>query len=474
MQDYPDYYDIIKNPIDLEKISQKLSKYKHVDDLSADIMLMFENACKYNEPDSQIYKDALVLQQICIQTKQQLTVDESSEKVPDVAQAVQEMLMSLFTSFYNHEDDDGRCFSDSLSELPEYDEIEGKNVRAISLDLIKRRLDKGLYKRMDMFQQDIFTCLDRARQLSRTDSQIFEDSIELQMFFIKKRDELCKNGKTLQSPALDFTTSVLNAQVDALKSSKSSQEEQDQEIDEVASSQTDASVTIDQKVYLPGDFVYYDMPENKIPGIVYIERLYTNSDNVKMLYGTVFIRPYETYHVATRKFLEQEVFRKDHQAIEMSLVRGKCFVMNIKDYFKHRPESFDDKDVFVCGLKYCTRVRQFSKLKTWPFSSETNPFKLILRDKPLLPKRIMSVFKERVEKHKGELAELQEIEALVEKEKPNVKADNTADGEAGCTYYEQFNTVCSGAVKIGDFVYVATEDGKQSLAQIHAMWEDKK
>lgn len=55
----------------MEKISHKLKTqfYDNVDELAADFMLMFENACKYNEPDSQIYKDSLVLQQVCIQTK---------------------------------------------------------------------------------------------------------------------------------------------------------------------------------------------------------------------------------------------------------------------------------------------------------------------------------------------------------------------------------------------------------------------
>ena len=60
-------------------------------------------------------------------------------------------------------------------------------VRALSLDLIKRRLDRGLYRRLDVFQEDIFACLERARRLSRTDSQVFEDSIELHSFFIRQR-----------------------------------------------------------------------------------------------------------------------------------------------------------------------------------------------------------------------------------------------------------------------------------------------
>lgn len=60
-------------------------------------------------------------------------------------------------------------------------------VRGISLDIVKRRLDKGLYKRLDRFQEDLFACLERARRLSRTDSQVFEDSIELQAFYIRQR-----------------------------------------------------------------------------------------------------------------------------------------------------------------------------------------------------------------------------------------------------------------------------------------------
>ncbi len=90
-----------------------------------------------------------------------------------------------------------------MAEVPEHDEVvDGstvKKVRALSLDLIKQRLDRGLYKRLDTFQRDVFAVLDRARSLSRTDSQIFEDAIELQMQFIRERDEACGNGDILQS-----------------------------------------------------------------------------------------------------------------------------------------------------------------------------------------------------------------------------------------------------------------------------------
>ncbi len=58
LQDYPDYYEVIKKPIDLSHIQQKmlLKRYETLEDMVADFVQMFDNACKYNEPDSLLYK----------------------------------------------------------------------------------------------------------------------------------------------------------------------------------------------------------------------------------------------------------------------------------------------------------------------------------------------------------------------------------------------------------------------------------
>lgn len=45
--------------------------------------------------------------------------------------------------------------------------------------------------------------------------------------------------------------------------------------------------------------------------------------------------------------------------------------------------------------------------------------------------------------------------------------------DEGNTYYEQYNTICSGVVKTGDFVYVVAEGGKQIIAQIDTIWDTK-
>ena len=57
-QDYPDYYEVIKKPMDMQRIQQKLliGQYGCLDDMVTDFVMMFDNACKYNEPESVLYK----------------------------------------------------------------------------------------------------------------------------------------------------------------------------------------------------------------------------------------------------------------------------------------------------------------------------------------------------------------------------------------------------------------------------------
>ncbi|KAK6643901.1 hypothetical protein RUM43_000166 [Polyplax serrata] len=490
--DYPDYYEVIKKPIDLDKIGSKLKQghYENLDDLVTDLILMFDNACKFNEPDSQIYKDALQLQRVVLQTKLQLREDENL--VPDVQAAVQELLTSLFTSVYNHQDEEGRCFSDCMLELPEHDEVDGKKVRGISLDIVKRRLDKGLYKRLDRFQEDLFCCLERARRLSRTDSQVFEDSIELQAFYIRQRDELCRGGDVLHSPALNYNLLHLSASVEQQKQQKLLKETPSEEEMENRSSEQDAATAttalvagttdtpapangamiFNQQQYHVGDFVYIQPRDrNAEPSIIHILRGWTNAEGVQMLYGDCFCRPNETYHVQTRKFLEKEVFKSDqHIAVPLSQVLDRCCVMSVKDYFKLKPEGFDEKDIYVCESRYSSKARAFKKIKVWPFSTER--LTLVPREEPFEPKRIMCVFKDRLEKHITEIAELEEYEKLEEREKPNIQLMNMPANPDISAYYQQLNLQW-GAIKTGDFVYIETENGTRLAAQVDTIWANK-
>ena len=100
-------------------------------------------------------------------------------------------------------------------------------------------------------------------------------------------------------------------------------------------------------------------------------------------------------------------------------------MLNVKEYFKLKPEGFADKDVYVCESRYSTKARMFKKVKVWT-SLPTPGVKLVARDDPLEPKRVVSVFRDRIEKHKEELAELGEVEKLPEREFANVSVPLTA------------------------------------------------
>ncbi|ODA79740.1 hypothetical protein RJ55_05334 [Drechmeria coniospora] len=60
----PDYYQTITQPIALDNIKKKAKrkKYRTVDDVMADVELMFENAKLYNEDDSEVHQAAVELQ----------------------------------------------------------------------------------------------------------------------------------------------------------------------------------------------------------------------------------------------------------------------------------------------------------------------------------------------------------------------------------------------------------------------------
>jgi len=53
----PDYFDIIKHPMDFGTIRKKLvgGKYESIEDFKADAHLVFSNACLYNHPGSDVY-----------------------------------------------------------------------------------------------------------------------------------------------------------------------------------------------------------------------------------------------------------------------------------------------------------------------------------------------------------------------------------------------------------------------------------
>ncbi|XP_034352894.1 protein polybromo-1 isoform X35 [Arvicanthis niloticus] len=490
----PDYYLTIKKPMDMEKIRSHMmaNKYQDIDSMVEDFVMMFNNACTYNEPESLIYKDALVLHKVLLETRRDLEGDEDSH-VPNVTLLIQELIHNLFVSVMSHQDDEGRCYSDSLAEIPAVDP-NFPNKPPLTFDIIRKNVESNRYRRLDLFQEHMFEVLERARRMNRTDSEIYEDAVELQQFFIRIRDELCKNGEILLSPALSYTTKHLHNDVEKEKKEKLPKEieedklKREEEKREAEKSEDSSGTTglsglhrtysqdcsFKNSMYHVGDYVYVEPAEaNLQPHIVCIERLWEDSAGEKWLYGCWFYRPNETFHLATRKFLEKEVFKSDYyNKVPVSKILGKCVVMFVKEYFKLCPENFRDEDVFVCESRYSAKTKSFKKIKLWtmPISS----VRFVPRDIPLPVVRVASVFanadKGDDEKNTDNSDDNRaEDNFNLEKEKEDVPVE-MSNGEPGCHYFEQlrYNDMW---LKVGDCVFIKSHGlVRPRVGRIEKVW----
>ncbi|XP_022602475.1 protein polybromo-1-like isoform X2 [Seriola dumerili] len=488
----PDYYATIKRPIDMERLRSHMAagRYQDVEALVEDFALMFNNACIYNEPESLIYRDALVLHRVLLETRKQQEGGEDSGP-PAVGPLVRELIRNLFVSVLGHQDEEGRCYSDSLAEIPAVDPASPEK-SPLNFDVIRMNVDRGRYRRLDVFQEHMFEVLEKARRLHRTDSEIFEDAVELQQFFIKIRDELCKNGEILLSSALNFTFKHLHSDVEQekrekipkeIEEDKQKKEEEEKEnkdggkVEDLpgeswqSESETERvysqNCSFENSTYHVGDFVYVEPSEpNLKPHIVCIERLWEDEAGEKWLYGCWFYRPSETFHLATRKFLEKEVFKSDYyNKVSISKVLGKCVVMFVKDYFKMQPEGYRAEDVYVCESRYAARNKSFKKIKIWAMPESS--VKLMSRELPLPVVRVASMF---AKPDQDRLTiSYAESSSFVDKEREDVPMEMSG-AEPGCQHFEQlrYNNMW---YKVGDCVYIQSHGlSKPRVARIEKLW----
>lgn len=428
--DYPDYYNIIKKPIDLSKIWNKINhlqnSYANLDDMCADMALMFENACIYNEPTSTLYKDALNLQRALFLRRDEILTNESSDlneqeclAADFVQNQVQELIETLFDCCMQHQDLEGRVLSESFLDLYNLFDLELKETNIDSIEpiktfnLIQNRIKNRVYTRIDLFQDEIFEVFNQIRIKSYFDltkyqkhqihrySQLYKDAYELQRYFIQKRDELCRNGELLQSGALaykltsldSYLSSFMGTSVNHFDEAEALLVEQQFKPLEIKLDQTKTSKNT-SLVFSIGNFYYLN--RNLIKKALNLE---VNSNNENLIVcilaqnqnkSQIIVQVYlkqsdeeffDLNLVKTRRFFSQEVFKSDLYAlIDLDQVNEMlpCLVIGFKEYltseanFSKPPESTIDvclkkEDIFVCESIYSTRFHYFRRLvnKKW-------------------------------------------------------------------------------------------------------------
>uniref|UniRef100_A0A3Q1EFF5 SWI/SNF related BAF chromatin remodeling complex subunit ATPase 4a n=1 Tax=Acanthochromis polyacanthus TaxID=80966 RepID=A0A3Q1EFF5_9TELE len=80
-KELPEYYELIRKPVDFRKIKERIRshKYRSLNDLEKDVMLLCQNAQTFNLEGSLIYEDSIVLQSVFTSVRQKIEKDDESE-----------------------------------------------------------------------------------------------------------------------------------------------------------------------------------------------------------------------------------------------------------------------------------------------------------------------------------------------------------------------------------------------------------
>ncbi|XP_016107391.1 protein polybromo-1-like [Sinocyclocheilus grahami] len=487
---YPDYYAIIKEPIDLKTVAQRIQMgyYKSVNHMAKDIDLLVKNAKTYNEPGSQVFKDANTIKKIFSQRKLELEHSEpikssirirnrrfgQGDRLSSITTALQygseseedailtgsvhydegeseaesihssmdmsNPIFQMYEAVRGCRNNQGQLLAEPFFQLPsrkDYPNYFQQISHPISLQQIRSKMKSSEYESVEQIDTDLNLMFENAKRYNVPNSQIYKRVMKLQHILQAEKSEDTAGGGWKGALQRNYSQDC----------------------------------SFKDNMYHVGDYVYVEPTEpNLQPHIVCIERLWQDDAGENWLYGCWFYRPNETFHLATRKFLEKEAFKSDYyNKIPVSKILGKCVVMFVKEYFKLQPDSFRPEDVFVCESRYSAKTKSFKKIKMWtmPLSS----VKFVPRVVPLPVVRVASMFAPKQDSEKPlEVAEDgKAVPLIINQEREDVTME-VSNGEPGCQYYEQlcYNDMW---LKVGDCVYIRSHGlVRNRVGRIEKMW----
>ncbi|KAJ3037964.1 hypothetical protein HDV00_001167 [Rhizophlyctis rosea] len=262
----------------------------------------------------------------------------------------------------------GGRLADVFEELPdrtEYPDYYQEIKQPIALDIIQTKIDRRDYKKLAELEADLILMVTNAKEYNREGSEIYQDAVELQALL----DRLFGRISPEKEPA----------------------ESKEKEVCEF--------VTVRGEVYRRGDFVYIGNPNSPDkPTISLIMETWGKEDKVAKREGVTvcwFLRPEQTVHKASQRFMEKEVFRTTHlEDYYTADIVGRCYVLHVRDYIRGRPKGAPAEHVYVCESRYDERAKQYAKIKDWanafPKSARGREVELEPFSSPMVPNKVLS------------------------------------------------------------------------------------
>lgn len=433
-----DYYKFIARPVSLYTIGRNMKRlqYKSAQEFVDDLAQMTWNARLYNQPDSQIYEDATVIDKFIRETAipQLASVAQTSLQYPDfgplakyseVRVKIEDSAMDVQEEEAEEEEEEdeeekpqdapvkrestgrrGRPpildkpyeariksilkymkriphiedvtynLTDLFERLPDRSNVQYfKSVlKPISLNEIRSRVRSRKYADVQQFLNDLILMTDNAKSFNVSDPEILADVLlfDEQLQAIISREML--------RPESDFIV-VPYSSVDKLKTPLD-------------------AVTAKNRTYKVGDWVLIKNSNDSLKPIVGQIFKMWSTNNIQYINVCWYIRPEQTCHRVDRIFYKNEVCRTSDFSVHRSDdIIAPCYVMSLVQYQKGDiPHSILSRNIerFICEFHYDSNTYAFKKIRAWksclpeevrhvefPLIPLSGPRKLIKYDSPI-------------------------------------------------------------------------------------------
>ncbi|CAB1315291.1 unnamed protein product [Coregonus sp. 'balchen'] len=225
---YPDYYAVIKEPIDLRAIAQRIQigYYKSVTAMAKDVDLLAKNAKTYNEPGSQVFKrkteidhaeptktsvrirnrrsaqgDRLSAITLALQYGSESSVryDEGESEAECLSSSMDmgNPVFQLYEAVRGGRNSQGQLLSEPFLQLPsrkEYPDYYQQIKQPIALQQIREKMKNGEYQSVEQMDSDLTLMFENAKRYNVPNSAIFKRALRLQQILLLKKRELLRRG----------------------------------------------------------------------------------------------------------------------------------------------------------------------------------------------------------------------------------------------------------------------------------------
>ncbi|EEP82106.1 conserved hypothetical protein [Uncinocarpus reesii 1704] len=423
----PDYYDVIKEPMALSILKQKIRSrsYKTFAEFVRDCALatfsagqISHNAQTYNRPRSQAYEDALVIKDVFVSEFQKLAdqgvISADTAELPDLGEIPDADPLPVEEEEDEEEDDEDDEDADDSEEEgsrrrrkrlrrgssskrggnkddlrkstdpatrkkrgrpPRVDTPMEARIKAVLKGIRKPRDEGGL--KIRHFEKlpdkavypDYYTEISEPMAVDLIKRKSKRKKYNSVDHFMRDIDLMFNNAKSYNQPDSQLYHDADDLQAEAHRLAEQEKKKPDSEyLMEDGRLPLPNGISYKNEIWRVGDWVHIQNPndDNK-PIIAQIYRTWQDADDQKWVNACWYYRPEQTVHHVEKHFLPNEVMKtgqyRDHRIEE---VVDRCFVMFFTRYNRGRPRGFPpEKQVYVCEARYNEEKHKLNKIKTW-------------------------------------------------------------------------------------------------------------